>query len=978
MGLVSTEAATVYADGPSGFRTQPDKSAIRALFALIDSLIASSAAVGVAWKASVRVATTTNGTLASSFENGDTVDGVVLATGDRILLKDQSAGAANGIYVVQASGSPVRATDADIEAELIRAGVFVQAGAANGGKAWVCSNTAITVGTTSIVFVQIPGVSALTVLSTGITDSTAAGRGLLTAADAAAQLTLLGISTAGAAIDAVSAPVVALGQRMEWDRDSVVAASPAFYVPRSISASIGATSLNSSYGTASTQRPNHVSLPIGSSVQHVIYLDLADLTAPQKVAVYPTVPTKARPSEIIILAVIRSYRVVWSIEEVLETSDMQKDRVNLRYPLAVEKDKILVPTFYGLNRGEGTTVLYSPADGSRFWEFDRQTASSTEDRIVYDAVAAAAGGVPVRLLSGSAQPRIPTSNLVVEIASVMTREVHSKHAKVGYTQGGLVPNMFECGDAPDDAYLYSTDATTVVDTTSADLIALGLTRGVSGASSYYGGFLPEDTPLTGFVFARVYVQATADDVWGVPHLYIRGKGGVLSSVDMVMEKRISARAAIFQFFTQYSFTERPTHWFLGEFQSGTARVYTGGQIYIGSGERGWIARDDRPIRRRADVLYPSTHYSVTGRELPFFPASIVAERDDESGYPLTISRISGNTLPYIEEHTDAFKIDYTKASSAIKMTAGGRHKLSGMRYDRTVNIVRKTGPVTASPKILVIGDSITWRGLVPSVSAKLTDIGLIPSWLGTLKMLEEYPSTYSALFAEGRSGWAIGDFIYERTAQPAVEVGGETAYLARTSEGTYGTTRHQFNPFIRDTIGGDNAAYVRNGKIFDPRFYLNRFSGLTAGFNATDPDLVIIGLGTNDINEENAAIALARVQDGLKAMIAQTRTALPTAKIGIWLPAPPRSGISDAKWRNWYVPCVRAVLALVDTMADANVNIIAAWAHMTVQSGYAFGVAEAAGGQQSGWVSDDLHPAALNRQMIAEAIAQWIACVKAP
>src|SRR3990172_5056619 len=57
---------------------------------------------GLAWKASVRVATTANGTLATAYANAQTVDGVALVTGNRILIKDQTAGAENGIYTVNA------------------------------------------------------------------------------------------------------------------------------------------------------------------------------------------------------------------------------------------------------------------------------------------------------------------------------------------------------------------------------------------------------------------------------------------------------------------------------------------------------------------------------------------------------------------------------------------------------------------------------------------------------------------------------------------------------------------------------------------------------------------------------------------------------------------------------------------------------------------------------------------------------------
>jgi phage-related tail fiber protein len=119
---------------------------------------------GLDWKASVRVATTAAGTLATSFENGDTVDGVTLATGDRILIKDQSTGSENGIYTVNASGAPTRATDADANAE-VTAGlaVFVEEGTTNADTGWVLTtNNPITVGTTALTFAQFSGAGSIT------------------------------------------------------------------------------------------------------------------------------------------------------------------------------------------------------------------------------------------------------------------------------------------------------------------------------------------------------------------------------------------------------------------------------------------------------------------------------------------------------------------------------------------------------------------------------------------------------------------------------------------------------------------------------------------------------------------------------------------------------------------------------------------------------------------------------------------------
>src|SRR6185295_4032036 len=115
---------------------------------------------GVKWKAAVRAATTAAGTLASSFENGDAIDGVTLATNDRILIKDQADAKENGIYTVNASGAPTRALDFNASSEIPGAAVFVQEGTANAEKAFINTNDAtFTLGSDNIVFVSF--VSAL-------------------------------------------------------------------------------------------------------------------------------------------------------------------------------------------------------------------------------------------------------------------------------------------------------------------------------------------------------------------------------------------------------------------------------------------------------------------------------------------------------------------------------------------------------------------------------------------------------------------------------------------------------------------------------------------------------------------------------------------------------------------------------------------------------------------------------------------------
>ena len=115
--------------------------------------------LGLPAKTSVRVATTVSGTLASSFANASVVDGIILVTGYRILIKNQSSGVENGIYTVNASGAPTRASDFDTASSQASSYCLVQQGTVNGDTFQMCSNntgTAI-VGTNALTFAQISG-----------------------------------------------------------------------------------------------------------------------------------------------------------------------------------------------------------------------------------------------------------------------------------------------------------------------------------------------------------------------------------------------------------------------------------------------------------------------------------------------------------------------------------------------------------------------------------------------------------------------------------------------------------------------------------------------------------------------------------------------------------------------------------------------------------------------------------------------------
>jgi len=113
---------------------------------------------GLDVKDSVRAATTANITLSGE----QTIDGVSVVAGNRVLVKNQSTASQNGIYVA-AAGSWSRATDFDADAEVTPgAFTFVEEGTTNGDAGFVLTtNAPITLGSTSLTFAQFSGAGTI-------------------------------------------------------------------------------------------------------------------------------------------------------------------------------------------------------------------------------------------------------------------------------------------------------------------------------------------------------------------------------------------------------------------------------------------------------------------------------------------------------------------------------------------------------------------------------------------------------------------------------------------------------------------------------------------------------------------------------------------------------------------------------------------------------------------------------------------------
>jgi hypothetical protein len=178
-----------------------------------------AAVAGLSWKTSVRAATTANITLSGT----QTVDGIALVAGNRILVKNQTTQSQNGIYVVAASAW-TRATDSATAAQLDGEAVYVQVGTTQADTGWTETATVVTVGTDPIVYAQFSG-SGTYVAGTGLslTGNTFANTGVtsvsagsnISVSGATGAVTIAVTGTVPTATSATTATNIAAGVAMQ-------------------------------------------------------------------------------------------------------------------------------------------------------------------------------------------------------------------------------------------------------------------------------------------------------------------------------------------------------------------------------------------------------------------------------------------------------------------------------------------------------------------------------------------------------------------------------------------------------------------------------------------------------------------------------------------------------------------------------------------------------------------------------------------
>ena len=169
LGTIATQASSNVAitGGSVTGLGSPSNGSDASTKTYVDNLV-----TGLKTRIICKVATTANVDVTADLQNADTIDGVSLSTGDRILVKNQSSASANGLYTAVASGTASRDTDYDSMSELAGQMVIIQKGSTNADTIWLCTTDSdATLGSSSVAFSKVTPSNTGTVTSAGIAQS---------------------------------------------------------------------------------------------------------------------------------------------------------------------------------------------------------------------------------------------------------------------------------------------------------------------------------------------------------------------------------------------------------------------------------------------------------------------------------------------------------------------------------------------------------------------------------------------------------------------------------------------------------------------------------------------------------------------------------------------------------------------------------------------------------------------------------------
>lgn len=783
----------------------------------------------------------------------------------------------------------------------------------------------------------------------------------------------------------LAAQTVNLRWTSTYDFDgSISAGARAFYVSRELYAKRGRFVLNGTYGTASTEIPTHHKLMLGSAMSQ-IYLDLSDTTNPFRVADFPALaPVGLRYLHLYNVRSGAVSRVAGG--EVRYASVTLEGKLTFRNAIVMTKNAAGTPVamiprcaYYDRQRD---FMSFDPVvlnNGQYYWEVPIIAASTQEARVYFDVVAAIAGQMPWKVAVASAVPTFPRDHLLIEVLTYFNGVVKSPHMLAGEVPGGAVESQFARGNDPDRAQIFSINTTTV-NVTDPILTAMGLTRGWSGTDAFMGEELPDGLPLSGWYFGRVLVQASVDEGWQAPILYLLDRhDDTIGTASMVMEKRYSARVASFVCFGRYNYSRRPKKANIGTFQSTNQAIICGGQFYVGRSVNSVIPAMQYPGSRDLTPIYGPQMFFAWDRPKPVYLDNLFADRQRPAPMVSFASR-KGLPVRPLDEQASGGKIILDPARIGTSVVLRRISEEERARYDnRSVSAkVLSAALVGASVSAMFFGDSISHRQTPEFVRQILATYGITMTGLGTIESADTlFTTSAGGPKCEAREGWATTDALGTDlsdgdAANGVLPIGQETAYLAMSKE-----ERRKYQVYLNPDINaGSQAPIVTIGGVqyrFDFRFFLNRFG-------IADPEFLPFNYGMNNLIEgRTTALGIYKVD--LPIMLAELRRALPDTHIINWSTTIPYDLRVEDNYRQAWALMHRFLVEQVVALraaGDTKMHLVSAWAHQSNIAGWPLqAIATDAAGVDRCILSDPVHPNGEARDQHSEELALAIACIKA-
>lgn len=402
-------------------------------------------------------------------------------------------------------------------------------------------------------------------------------------------------------------------------------------------------------------------------------------------------------------------------------------------------------------------------------------------------------------------------------------------------------------------------------------------------------------------------------------------------------------------------------------QSATSSITDDLGFVIGSQQQ-TSAKDlitvSEPLFAKTLCIFDNAHLSI---DVP----SLIRERElqyrTRQLHASISSGYSANNIDYVVSDNTQLLIDTSKLTDSIYLTLRDSAQANFLQMPISI---KKANEVPTSPKILMIGDSISNRGLGDMLNQILSTKGHTPNFIGTMAGASASATSASdntGQMGECREGWETGDYTYAINDRANI-VTNESDYLALSKNDQW-----RYNPFLRQATASDNNNVVRNGYVFDPAFYQSRF-------NLETPDVVFIQLGTNDIRDRDQPELIDGFIDNMTIMVNQIKSTWSAAKIILSIPNTANDSARNELWSLEYHPLIRALINLQNTLP---VTVCPTWALMTSECGFTITPSSGASnpakidnvtGALFGEYSDPVHPLHVTRYQMAHAIAPYIVC----